>query len=327
MDNLYKGNTLMTKDEAGVLDIDPYLPSDKLIKAVQLAQILGRPLLVKGEPGCGKSRLAEAIAAELHREAFRSSYFEWNVRSTSKALEGLYTIDHLKRLRDAHLNDGAIKLDIKLSKDAEGNYQSDSPYLSLGVLGKAFQATWRKDARPPVVLIDEIDKADIDFPNDLLLELDRMEFSIPEAKGEDNKPVSIKANPKLKPVIIITSNDEKQLPAAFLRRCLFHYIDFSEIKFDEIVAAKFPALQQQGQTISKGVKAFLDWRTHIAKKASGVKNISTSELLDWFSLINYEWKEHGTIPEFSGSAEPPYAQVLLKEVESIQAFASTPASL
>lgn len=326
MKTLYQGNTLTSKDAADGLGIDPYLPSPALVKAVQLAQILGRPLLVKGEPGCGKSRLAEAVAAELYGKQFRDFYFEWHVRSTSKAQDGLYRIDHLSRLRDANLRSETIDLKITFTKDKEGHYRTQSPYFSFGVLGAAFRATVGAGAQPPVVLIDEIDKADIDFPNDLLLELDRMEFGIPEADTADGKPVIIKADPGNRPVIIITSNDEKQLPAAFLRRCLFHYIDFEDIRFEAIVTARFPGLQQKQQLVAQGIEAFRSWRRHIDEKAPGVKNISTSELLDWFSLIALDLANGGKEPEIAGNKAPPYPEVLLKEIESIQAFVSTPLS-
>jgi MoxR-like ATPase len=327
---LYTGNSLTTKTDSDKLGIDPYLPSNTLIKAVQLAQILQRPLLVKGEPGCGKSRLAEAVAAELHGENFRNYYFEWNVKSTSKAQDGLYRIDNLQRLSDANFKgDKKQNLEITLPTDKVGNYLSKGNYIELGELGKAFQLSNTAGlAISPVVLIDEIDKADIDFPNDLLLELDRMEFTISEAKDNNGSAITIKANKALRPLFIITSNDEKPLPPAFLRRCMFHYIDFSDVQLEKIVLSKYPDLNEQNGLVKNAVDTFVYWRKKIAEKGTGNKNISTSELLDWIKLINHYQKLETTTIEFKQDELPPYHQALLKDVESMQVFAknTTPAT-
>jgi MoxR-like ATPase len=242
---LYTGQKLLkeekkTKKKGEKKTPEPYIPSPELVKAVRFAQISKRPLLVKGEPGCGKSSLAEAIAYELFDGIadYNDYFFKWYVKSSSKAQEGLYHINHLDRLQQANTreNEGRKSTDIILKTN-----QQRGEYIELGALGKAFQVTntMADDLPPPVVLIDEIDKADIDFPNDLLLELDKMEFTINEAKNELDENVTIKANKDKKPLIIITSNDEKPLPPAFLRRCLFFYINFPgpEILFD-IVAAR-----------------------------------------------------------------------------------------
>jgi MoxR-like ATPase len=323
---LYDGISLKNKKTINGKEIDPYLPSKKLIESVKLAQILQRPLLVKGEPGCGKSRLAEAVAIELHRKEYEKYYFEWNVKSTSKALDGLYTINNLQRLGDANIRDATAKdLDIKLK--LENNiYQSTTKYLDFGELGKAFQITHEAGLEnPPIVLIDEVDKADIDFPNDLLLELDRMEFKIPEAKDHDGKEVVIKVNKSLRPLFIITSNDEKALPTAFLRRCLFHYIDMKEIDLDLIVAARFPDLENKENIIPATVQAFWKWRDKIEKNGTSNKSISTSELLDWVKIIRHYQKENKVdtttlINSLNSENEPPHSQALLKDVESFQAF-------
>ncbi len=293
-------------------DIDPYLPGEKLVKAVKLAQILNRPLLIKGEPGCGKTRLAQAVAYELFSDLYKNFYFEWHVKSNSKAQEGLYIVNNLKRLHDANLRK-KTSLDIKF--DA-GSYKGD--YLELGPLGKAFALTNTMDQNfpPPVVLIDEIDKADIDFPNDLLLELDQMKFSIPESNNGTGNPIEIVANKSKKPLIIITSNDEKPLPAAFLRRCLFHFIDFPNPQMlQQIVEAKFPELKQN---LAKAATGLFDaLRTEIKNAGTATKNISTSELLDWVKLIEY----HQELP---GSAldndKVGYEQALAKDVETLQIF-------
>jgi MoxR-like ATPase len=324
---LYQGNTLSTKKESKEFGIDPYIPSDTLRDAVQLAQVLQQPLLVKGEPGCGKSRLAKAIAAELHKSELDKYYFEWNVKSTSKAQDGLYIINNLKRLSDANIRwDSASKksdnwLDLKLNNTGNGNYSIKDRYIELGVIGKAFQASRIPGLQsPPVILIDEIDKADIDFPNDLLLELDKMEFTIPEATDQDGQPVTIKANADLRPLFIITSNDEKPLPAAFLRRCLFHYIKFSEIKLKDIVEARYPNLAQRTGLVDGVLDSFKVWRDKIEKKGTGNKNITTSELLDWLKMIDYYIKQNNKEPEYNKDGSPVYHQALLKDYATVQLF-------
>lgn len=322
--DLYEGNSIKTLAQSSPFGIDPYLPSPSLVKAVQLAQILQRPLLVKGEPGCGKSRLAEAIAVELHKQEFRNNYFTWNIKSTSKAQDGLYIIDNLQRLSDANFKEGQ-DLEIKLEEDKDGNFKPNGIYIKLGEMGKAFQLSNSPALlNPPVVLIDEIDKADIDFPNDLLLELDRMEFPIPEFKDKNGDPVKIKANKNdnnMRPLFIITSNDEKPLPPAFLRRCMFHFIDFKDINLQEIVESKFPDLIKEGSLVSNTVDVFKRWRKKIADMGTSNKNISTSELLDWVKLIDHYRKLETIEIEYKDDLLPLYHQALLKDIESIQLFA------
>jgi MoxR-like ATPase len=334
---LYEGTELNEKKEIKIDDtqftIPPYLPGKELVKAVKLAQLLRRPLLVKGEPGCGKSRLAEAIAYELFKNEYRKYYFEWNVKSSSKAQDGLYVIDHLKRLSEANVKGEKEKIvDIILKKINTDNYQSKGEYIELGPLGKAFQVSRSVQKNgfnsPPVLLIDEIDKADIDFPNDLLLELDRMEFLIPEAKDQYGDNVIIKADKDFRPLIIITSNDEKPLPAAFLRRCLFHYIDFKDIKLKEIVSSNFSGLPLD--VVDDCVKYFEAWRNKINEKQISIKNISTSELLDWVRLIEYYYNKEDNVSNLKVDGNklnlkedelPPYYQALLKDTASIKLFA------
>lgn len=317
----YNGTALTDKILSKPYGLDPYLPSKSLVKAVNLAMVLKRPLLLKGEPGCGKSRLAEAVAAELHGTKFGDKYFRWNVKSTDKAQNGLYVIDNLQRLQNATFKKGADaeNLDVELFLK-NGEYLPEGRYIKLGKLGQAFQMTHKLAAtgKPPVILIDEIDKADIDFPNDLLLELDKMEFEIPEIQ-KDGESLKIKAHDELKPLFIITSNDEKPLPPAFLRRCMFHYIDFTEIKLFEIVNSNYEGLG--AALIKKSIGMFEQWRAMIEKKANSNKNISTSELLDWMKLISHYKKEND--PEAKNFIEdnlPMYYQSLLKDVESIQLF-------
>lgn len=310
----YEGKRLDPKyNKAIPEDLDPYLPDDRLVQAVKLAQILNRPLLVKGEPGCGKTRLAEAVAYELFGDGYKNYYFEWPVKSASKAQEGLYLINHLKRLHNASLNDETISLDITLPK---GDPKSD--YLEFGPLGKAFRLTntMEKTLPPPVVLIDEIDKADIDFPNDLLLELDQLKFQIPETNDGTGKPIEITANKEKKPLIIITSNDEKPLPAAFLRRCLFHYIDYPKADMlQRIVKARFPGLTKK--MAAKATVQFDVLRKKIEAAGTATKNISTSELLDWVKIIfHYQTEEK---KRFNFTAVN-YEQALAKDVETMQIF-------
>ena len=316
---LFEGKSPLNKSGKEALGITPYIPSPNLVNAVKISQILQRPLLVKGEPGCGKSKLAEAVAIELHKEAFRDYYFEWNVKSTSKAIDGLYSINNLQRLSDANLSGSKTRdLQVRLAQ-TKGVYQSKGNYVELGELGKAFAMTQQAGLEaPPVVLIDEIDKADIDFPNDLLLELDRMEFSIPEARDNRGKPVVIRANKEKRPVCIITSNDEKPLPAAFLRRCVFYYIDFSEIRLEEIVAARYRDLPSGLGKMA--VEKFKEWRTKIENAGVANKNISTSELLDWVSVIRFYHgkKKPDTLEDTDG--KPVYASSLLKDIETIKLF-------
>jgi MoxR-like ATPase len=196
----------------------PYIPEPGLVAVVNLAILLERPLLLKGDPGSGKSGLAAAIAQEFsQRYQTNWPYLVWHIRSTSRARDGLYTYDSVARLRDAQLA-------------AKGRHINIDPgrYVRFGPLGKAI-----KDLRRAVVLIDNIDRADIDFPNDLLIELDELTFQIIET-GE-----TITA--QAKPIIIITSSDEKELPAAFLRRCLFYYLDFPKTeRFFAMMATQFP---------------------------------------------------------------------------------------
>jgi MoxR-like ATPase len=300
-------NTLMPSE------IDPYIPGPKLVEAVKLAQYLGRPLLVKGEPGCGKTRLAEAVAYELFGNRYKDNYFEWYVKSTSKAQDGLYVINQLKRLRDANQS-GNGSLDITLNPG-----ETKGKYLELGPLGRAFllTQTLKEDDPPPVILIDEIDKADIDFPNDLLLELDQLKFEIPETNDGTGKPITIAANKQKKPLIIITSNDEKPLPAAFLRRCLFRFIEYpSADMLQKIVKAKYPQLDKQ--LAENASSLFTTLRGEIEKAGTAIKNISTSEFLDWVNVLAY-YQESG-IKKVRELTSVEYEQTLAKDLETVQIF-------
>ena len=228
-----------------------YVATDDLKVAVNAAVTLRRPLLVKGEPGTGKTVLAHEVA-----KAIDAPLIEWNIKSTTKAQQGLYEYDAVARLRDGQLGDERVH-DIK-------------NYIKRGKLWEAFTSE-----ELPVLLIDEIDKADIEFPNDLLQELDRMEFYVYETKEE------IKA--KERPIVVITSNNEKELPDAFLRRCFFHYIKFPERDtMQEIIDVHFPDIQKM--LVSKAMDIFYEVRDVPGLK----KKPSTSELLDWLKLLLHE---------------------------------------
>jgi MoxR-like ATPase len=226
-----------------------YLTNDALESAVNCALVLERPLLVKGEPGTGKTLLAEAIAQALgHR------LIPWHVKSTTRAQDGLYVYDTVQRLYDSRFGDGDVR-DIR-------------HYIRMGPLGESFASESRV-----VLLIDEIDKADIEFPNDLLHELDRMRFRIFETGDE------IAARER--PVVIITSNNEKELPDAFLRRCVFHFIDFPDVDLmKRIVAVHHPRLGEE--LVQQAVDAFFEVR----KVPRLRKRPSTSELIDWLAVLD-----------------------------------------
>ncbi len=265
----------------------PYLPYEELIEAVNLAIYLQRPLLLKGEPGCGKTRLAGAVAYELGlpMEA-------WYIKSTTQAKDGLYSYDAVSRLRDAQLAAAG-----RIIKDEDiPRINNPATYVQWKPLGRAFQNSQRT-----VVLIDEIDKADIDFPNDLLLELDQQKFIVDET-GEE-----IPA--KAAPIVFITSNDEKDLPDAFLRRCLFHYVEFpTPERLIEIINSHFPDSQQQ--LVAKAVIRFLKLRDEMGKdKGEAGKKVSTSELIDWFKVLK-RYPEDEVLKKLDGKL--PYAGVLLK---------------
>jgi MoxR-like ATPase len=263
---------------------DSYVASDDLRVAVNASITLQRPLLIKGEPGTGKTVLAHEVA-----KAIGAPLIEWHIKSTTKAQQGLYEYDAVSRLRDSQLGDERVK-DIR-------------NYIKRGKLWDAFTSDKR-----PVLLIDEIDKADIEFPNDLLLELDRMEFYVYETQ-EVVKAVQ-------RPIVMITSNNEKELPDAFLRRCFFHYIRFPDREImTQIVDVHFPDLQRN--LLREALNIFYDIREVPGLK----KKPSTSELLDWLKLLMVEDMPPDALrSKDSKQLIPPLHGALLKNEQDVHLF-------
>ena len=263
---------------------DNYVATEDLKVAVNAAIALERPLLIKGEPGTGKTVLAYEIA-----NALNAPLITWHIKSTTKAHQGLYEYDAVTRLRDSQLGDERVK-DVK-------------NYIKKGKLWEAFDSPQR-----PVLLIDEIDKADIEFPNDLLQELDRMEFYVYETNE------TIKA--AIRPIVLITSNNEKELPDAFLRRCFFHYIRFPEVEtMNEIVEVHYPGIKQK--LVAEALRIFYDMR-----KVPGLKKKpSTSELLDWLKLLMVEDIGDEALREKDPTKLiPPLHGALLKNEQDVHLF-------
>lgn len=256
-----------------------YVASEELMRSVNIAIALKKPLLLKGEPGTGKTMLAEAVAQALDMELII-----WNIKSTTKAQDGLYVYDTVQRLYDSQFGGEGVD-DI-------------AKYIKLGKLGEAFERE-----KQVILLIDEIDKADLEFPNDLLWELDKMEFYIPETKK------TVKA--KVRPIVMITSNAEKQLPDAFLRRCIFHYIEFpDETMMNRIIRAHYPNIDEKMS--EQVLKAFYRIRglNDLQKKPS------TSELIDWIQALKLT-----NVSLDSVEKEVPFAGVLLKKNEDLDVLA------
>ncbi|WP_408596373.1 AAA family ATPase [Limnohabitans sp.] len=267
---------------------DNYVATQDLMLAVNAAMTLQRPLLVKGEPGTGKTMLAEEVA-----QALGMPLLQWHIKSTTKAQQGLYEYDAVSRLRDSQMAD----------LDGGARVKDIQNYIIKGVLWQAFTAE-----QPVALLIDEIDKADIEFPNDLLREIDRMEFYCYETRE------LIKA--KNRPLVFITSNNEKELPDAFLRRCFFHYIKFPDAEtMRQIVSVHFPQLKQE--LLSAAMKTFFDIRNLPGLK----KKPSTSELLDWLKLLVAEdISAEALQTQDDKVAIPPLVGALLKNEQDVTLF-------
>ena len=274
----------MKKPTSRFAGSDSYVATGELTLAVNAAVTLSRPLLVKGEPGTGKTQLAQEVARALDRPLF-----EWHIKSTSKAQQGLYEYDAVSRLRDSQLGDSKV--------------QDIANYIVPGMLWRAFESD-----EQAVLLIDEIDKADIEFPNDLLRELDRMEFYVYETQRL--------VQARHRPIVFITSNNEKELPDAFLRRCFFHYIRFPDLAtMEQIVDVHFPGLKKE--LLAEALTAFYRIRDVPGLK----KKPSTSELLDWLKLLLAE----DISPEALRSDDPkvsipPLYGALLKNEQDVHLF-------
>ncbi len=262
---------------------DNYVATDDLMTAVNAAITLERPLLIKGEPGTGKTLLAMEVAGALDMP-----FYEWHIKSTTKASHGLYEYDAVSRLRDSQLGDDRV--------------QDINNYIKRGMLWEAFISE-----KQAVLLIDEIDKADIEFPNDLLRELDRMEFYVYETRE------TVKADNR--PVVIITSNNEKELPDAFLRRCFFHYIRFpDEETMEKIIAVHFPEIKKR--LLKEAMDVFFTIRD-----VNGVKKKpSTSELLDWIKLLLAEDIDPEALRGDATKAIPKLHGALLKNEQDVHMF-------
>lgn len=294
-----KGSRMFIKGRS----IVPYIPGNDLKDLIKLAQILKRPILIKGEPGSGKTQFARSVAFEWYGEEYKNHFFEWPVKSTSKAVDGLYSFDHIARLREANLARNTIA--------GEKTNEDLRQYRKFGPMGLSFLTSTAEN--PSILLIDEIDKADIDFPNDLLLELDERRFTIPDSETGE----LIEA--RHPPVIFITSNDERELPEAFLRRCLFLYIKFpGDDDLVRILQAHLPGfVENHEKFVRDAIAQFNKLRTDIRQNPLDNKQVSTSELIDWLTALYHDITEEAIKPSDLKLDELPHAQTLLKSVQAV----------
>lgn len=312
-------------------EIYPYTAEDELIEVVNLAIELGMPLLLEGEPGCGKSRLAHSLVYEFNQpyeneenedKKYPIKYYEWTVQSTSKAEESLYQYDYIGRLQAAQIKDSLTQSSVTTTKTNQQESSSTKKtedkdpanpkdWVNLQPLGKAFKRS-QDDQEQSVVLIDEIDKADRDFPNDLLLAIESRCFFVKETQER------IQANQDSLPLIIITSNQEKNLPNAFLRRCIYHYIEFPNLdRLIKILTERFTDAEKD--VIIEAVNRFMQVReAQEDNKPPGEKKVSTSELIFWFkSLLKYE---PDIIKKKLKEKKLIHAGILLKSRDDLQEY-------
>lgn len=320
----YKGEKLKNSVEVTSNNrketLHAYFPHPDLIMAVKIARIVNRPLLITGDPGCGKSRLAEAIAYELYEKNYGDYYFPWYINSKSKVIDGIRYYDYFRRLADANTPD---------------QLKEPNEYCALMPLAKAFVYSKTKPETVPakdepcILLIDEIDKADIDFPNDLLYELEKKEFLIPELK-EGEQPIRLENNRRPNPIIIITSNNEKELPKAFLRRCVYFHLTFpinddDSIKtLNDIVEARLT--WENGKEDHKGltkehtklaIKYFFEIRNIIIQGGFPDKVPGISELLDWIVALNYLFKDMSEDKKKAFKVDPALLGTLVKSSDDL----------
>ena len=305
----YTGTGLLEAKEFQGEMLSPYLPAPELVEAVNLAIHLGRPLLLKGEPGCGKSYLAKAVACELGLP-LETLY----VKSTSKAREALYSYNHIGHLRDAQLANTQ-----RLSPEEMEKRENSHHYVQFGPIGRSYRAN-----KQIVLLIDEIDKADIDFPNDLLQELEEQAFQITELEGRMKGHEELyRIKSEASPIVFITSNDEKPLPAPFLRRCIFHRIQFPGSDQLESILRAHLKLDEQNESeadkklMDQALARFDALRQQMTEDLGGAKKASTSELIDWFKVL----KAHPAEEMLQALENKlPFPGVLLKSAAAHERF-------
>jgi MoxR-like ATPase len=318
MSNMNSTYTYTGKTQSKQAGTPPYLPSDDLIEVVNLAIGLNRPLLLEGDPGCGKTCLAEAVAQELKLDLHR-----WDVKSASRARDGLYTYDAVGRLRDAQMLGANLSelekfLDPKESAELKQRLKDKRQYVEFGAFGNAIIES-EKTKKPAIVLIDEVDKADSDFANDLLLELDKFEFGIPEIGEEARYP----KNPAtaVKPIVILTSNREKPLPAPFLRRCLYFYVGFpDEKRLRDIIKARFKKIEKPRESFVQQSIEHIEAVRKFLQDKPGSRPPGTSEFLDLLMAL-WEREPDMAMQELANLGDRlPLLGILLKSQSDQMAY-------